>query len=115
MNDAPQQPDFISLAFPKERTVLTVGEIAPIWHVTDQHVIDLLEEGKLAGFDIAGRHEYMRVPTAAIDELSRLCKLPREAILQIITRAKPNRTTSRAHWRVPVVEGYNAFMRENRS
>lgn len=111
----PQQLSFPSLAFDKDRTVLVVGEVAAKWRVTDQHVIDLLEEGKLAGFDIAGRHEYIRVPAAAIDSLSSTLQVPRATIMEIIRAAKPNRTTSRAFWRIPVKEGFEAYLRENHS
>jgi len=95
--------------------VLYVAEVARKWSVTEQHVIDLLEEGKLAGFDIAGRHEYMRVSTAAIEALAARFKVKPDEVLSIIAAAKPQRTTSRAFWRIPVKEGFEAFMRENHS
>jgi hypothetical protein len=112
---APQQLSIPSLAFDKDRSVLVVGEVALKWRVTDQHVIDLLEEGKLNGFDIAGRHDYIRVPAAAIDKLASQFRVPRESIMTLMTEAKPNRTTGRAHWRIPVKEGFEAYMRENHS
>ena|SRR5579859_3379018 len=109
---APQQLDFPSLAFPKDRTVLMVGEVALKWRVTEQHVIDLIVEGKLAAFDIAGRQDYVRVPMDAMHEISRQSGLPLETLLSIVRTAKP-KTTGRAYWRVPVAEGFTAFMREN--
>lgn len=112
----PQQLDFPSLAFPKDRSVLTVGEVASRWEVSDRHVIDLIEEGKLAAFDIAGRHDYVRVPMAAIDELARRLGLKREEVLGIVAAKRPQLNGSgRAFWRVPSKEGYESFMRENNS
>ncbi len=115
MLNVPQQLSFPSLSFDKDRSVLVVSEVAAKWRVTEQHVIDLLTEGKLNGFDIAGRHEYIRVPAAAIDSLSKTLNVPRELIVKIISNAKPNRATSRAFWRIPVKEGFEAYMRENHS
>ena len=113
---APQQLDFPSLAFPKDRTVLTVGEVAERWEVSDRHVIDLIEEGKLAAFDIAGRHEYVRVPISALDELAQRAGMTRQEALCIIAARRPQLNGSgRAFYRVPVVEGFTAFMRENSS
>jgi hypothetical protein len=114
MQSAPEQLDFASLAFPADRRVLTVGEVAPVWRCTEQHVIDLLEEGKLAGFDIAGRHDYMRIPTAAIAAFAARFNVTPDAVLDIIRAVKPSRRTARAHWRIPV-EGYQGFLNENHS
>lgn len=111
---APQQLSFESLAFDKDRTVLYVAEVARRWEVSEQHVINLLEEGKLAGFDIAGRHDYLRVPAAAIVALAKKFDVPPEMIIEVIRDAKPGRITSRAHWRIPK-EGYENFIRENHS
>ncbi len=113
--DKPQQLEFASLAFPKDRTVLYVSEVAIKWRVTEQHVIDLLEEGKLNGFDIAGKYGYVRVPTSAIGALARRFNVRPEVILEIIERCKPERTGGRSFWRIPAKEGYEAFMRENHS
>lgn len=111
---SPEQLSFPSLAFPADRKVLTVGEVAPLFRCTDQHVIDLLEEGKLAGFDIAGRHDFIRVPAAAVPALARKFNVTPEVILDTIRAVKPQRQTGRAHWRIPV-EGYSGFLRENHS
>ena len=95
---------------------MTVGEVASRWEVSDRHVIDLIEEGKLAAFDIAGRHDYVRVPMAAIDELARRLGLKREEVLGIVAAKRPQLNGSgRAFWRVPSKEGYESFMRENNS
>jgi len=115
MLSAPEQLDFLSIAFPKDRKVLVVAEVALRWGISEQHVIDLLEEGKLQGFDITGdRSEFMRIPAAAVDAIANKFGVPREFIIKIIDSTAPQRKTTRANWRVPV-EGYNAFLQENRS
>ena len=111
-----QQHDFPSLAFAKDRTVLTVGEVATRWEVSDRHVIDLIEEGKLVAFDIAGRHDYVRVPMAALEILSRKAGMSVEQARGIIAANRPQLSGSgRAFYRVPVKEGFEAFMKENHS
>lgn len=93
-----------------------VGEVALKWRVSDQHVVDLIEEGKLVGFDIAGRHEYVRASLAAIDEIARRLGVTREIVLGIIAAKRPQLNGSgRAFYRIPVVEGFNAFLKENNS
>lgn len=108
------QLEFKSLDF-KGRELLRVAEVAEKWMVTEQHVVDLLEEGKLVGFDIAGRHEYVRVPMAAIKIFAEAMQTTPEALLEIIRKTRPPKRSGRAHWRIPVKEGYQAFMKENHS
>ena len=110
----PQQLAFPSLAFDKERTVLYVGEFAARCRISEEHVIDLIEEGKLAAFNIAGRHEYLRVPAAVVDALAQKFGVPRETIVEVMKSA-PATPTTRAHWRIPVKEGFETFLRENHS
>ncbi len=111
----PQQMDFPSLGWPKDRTVLMVGEVAAKLRVTDQHVIDLIAEGKIAAVDIAGRQNYVRVPMDAIEDFARLLKMDTPTLLARIQSPKPKVGSGRAFWRIPVVEGFNAFVRENNS
>lgn len=111
---APQQLDFASIAFPKDRTVLTVQEVAALWRVSDRHVVDLIEEGKLDAFDISGRRDYVRIPMTAIVELSKLTGKPVETLLEILRKAKPGIRRSPAFYRIPV-EGYAGYIRENHS
>lgn len=102
--------------FPGDKKFLTVGEVAGHWSISSRHVIGLIEEGRLAAFDIAGRYYYVRASGAAIKEIGRRLNMPPEAVLTIIRAAKPRFIgTRRAFWRVPVVEGYQVFMRENHS
>lgn len=113
---ASENIDVPSIAFPKGRTVLLVDEVAARWRVSSRHVINLIEEGKLSAFDIAGRHDYVRAPMAAIDELARRCGISRLEVLQLVTSKKPKLISSaRSFWRIPVVEGFHAFMKENHS
>ena len=63
----PQQLEFPSVAFPKDRTVLYVGEVAMKLRVTEQHVLDLIEEGSsrrsilVAGGGISGELQSKRI------------------------------------------------------
>ena len=97
------------------RTVLRVGELAKRLSCTDQHVLNLLEEGRLAGVDIAGRTDWLRIPTAAVDALAARLKVPREVILETIRQTPPARRTGRHSWRIPIKEGFEAFVQENHS
>lgn len=109
-----QQLDFPSLTFPKDRTVLTVGEVAERWRVSDRHVVDLIEEGKLHAFDISGKRDYFRVHMNVLAEISKQSGLPVETLLQLIRSARPATSRSPSFYRIPV-EGYNGFIRENHS
>ena len=110
----PQQLEFQSLT-PTDRTVLYVSEVAKNWRCTEQHVLDLLQEGKLIGFDIAGQHEYIRLPKCVIAVLAKKFHVPEGEILSIVEACKPDRSMTRSSWRIPVKEGFLPFMRENHS
>lgn len=102
--------------FSGDKRFLKAGEIASHWRVSDRHVISLIEEGRLAAFDIAGRHDYVRVPMGGIKEIANRLNMQPNSLLIIINATKPMFLGSRrAFWRVLVVEGYNVFMRENHS
>ena len=63
MTTAPQQMNFGNLLFPRERTVLYVSEVAEKLEVTDQHVIDLIEEGQLNAINVGGGlRKFFRIP-----------------------------------------------------
>jgi excisionase family DNA binding protein len=53
----------------KTRAVLLIAECANKLGVTDQHILNLIEEGKLSAIDVGGgsRHFY-RVPVAAWED-----------------------------------------------
>ena len=106
---------FPSLAFPPDRRLLRVNEVAERLRCSVEHVLNLLEEGKLAGVDIAGRYEYVCVPSVALDALAARCQLPREELLRIIEQAKPVPRRARKHWRILAREGFEKFLHENRS
>lgn len=63
--------EFPSLRFDPSRTVLYVFEVAARLRVTEQHVVDLIEEGKLRAVNIAGENasgrKYYRIPPEAFD------------------------------------------------
>lgn len=112
---APQQLYFPSLAFPKDRSVLYVSEVAERLGVTDRHVANLLEEGSMIGFDVAGRFEFMRIPTAAVAALAARFAVSPLAILDVINATKPAQKSSNRFWRIPVKEGYEDFLAKNHS
>lgn len=60
----PEQLDFDSLMFGKDRRVLMVGEVADKLRVSAQHVLDLIAEGKLRAVNIAAGsdREHWRIP-----------------------------------------------------
>jgi excisionase family DNA binding protein len=60
------QLDFPSLAFPPDRKVLYVSEVASRLDVTDQHVMDLIDEGKLQAINVGGHtRKFWRIPVEA--------------------------------------------------
>lgn len=69
MSQEPQQLEFPSLAFPEDRKVLYVGEVAMKLRCTEQHVSDLIEEGQLQGVNIAGpgQRKCWRIPVEAYE------------------------------------------------
>lgn len=68
MNRAAAAPqlDFDSLMFGPERRVLMVAEVAAKLRITEQHVIDLIDEGRLRAINIGGGdRRYWRIPVEA--------------------------------------------------
>jgi excisionase family DNA binding protein len=64
----PQQMSFGSLLFPG-RTVLYVSEVAEKLNVTEQHVLNLIEEGKLLAVNIGiGGRKFWRIPVEAYEK-----------------------------------------------
>ena len=67
--------DFPSLRFPKDRTVLYVFEIAARLNVTEQHVIDLIDEGRLRAVNVGGTgargRRHYRIPVEAWEHFVR--------------------------------------------
>ncbi len=57
---------FPSLNFPKDRKVLYVSEVASRLGVTVQHVMDLIDEGKLQAINLGGHtRKFWRIPVEA--------------------------------------------------
>ena len=71
-----QQIEFPSLGFDPARTVLYVFEVAAKLRISEQHVIDLIEEGKLRAVNIAGANctdrKFYRIPVEAWSEYLRV-------------------------------------------
>ena len=72
----PQQMDFPSLAFPKDRTVLYAHEVAMKLRCDVGHVYDLIDEGKLRAINIAGgnnftERRFVRIPVEAWNDFIR--------------------------------------------
>lgn len=74
MTIEPQQLDFGGLLFPG-RSTLYVSEVAQKLSVTDRHVIDLIEEGKLKAINIGGENtsgrRFYRIPVHWYEEFLR--------------------------------------------
>jgi excisionase family DNA binding protein len=66
MIQAADQLEFPSIAFPPDRRMLTVAEVAERLRVTDQHVLDLIDEGQLQAINIGGANrKFWRIPVEA--------------------------------------------------
>ena len=62
------QPEYRSLQFGPDRTVLYVFEVARKLRVTETHVIGLIDEGKLRAINIGckgGGRKFYRIPVDA--------------------------------------------------
>ena len=65
MSNEPEQFDFERLLFPG-RKMLYVGEVAERLQVDEQHVRDLIEEGKLHAIDAGGGgRKFWRIPVTS--------------------------------------------------
>lgn len=113
-NAAPN-PIFPSLSFPPDRKVLLVSEVSSRLSVSDQHVLDLIKEGKISAVDLAGKCDWVRMPAQAIDALAARFNVSRAVVLKTIADTKPVERVGRHRLRIPVKEGYEAFLRENLS
>ena len=69
MYDTPQQLDFGNLLFDQKRKSLYVSEVAEGLEMTEQHVRDLIEEGKLGAVNIGnGSRKFWRIPVAEYEK-----------------------------------------------
>jgi excisionase family DNA binding protein len=66
-----ESPD-LAAAIPNGRKVLLVVEVAKLLAVTEQHILNLIDEGKLAAIDVGcrGRH-FWRIPVTAYERYLR--------------------------------------------
>jgi excisionase family DNA binding protein len=66
------QLSFDSIMFPRDRKVLTVAEVAARLDCTDQHVIDLIDEGQLQALNIGSAvKRHWRIPKEAYEAFLR--------------------------------------------
>lgn len=64
-----EQISFDSIMFPADRKVLTVAEVAARLDVTEQHVRDLIEEGKIQALDVGGGgNRYWKIPVEGYEK-----------------------------------------------
>lgn len=94
--------------------MLKPAELAPLLRISERHILDLLEEGKMIGIDAAGRHEFIRLPICVLDHLAKVTGVKKEVLLAVIQAHKPTQRTSKSLWRVPV-EGWRRYLQENSS
>lgn len=67
----PEQSTFDGLLFPGRR-VLCVAEVAERLRITEQHVIDLIDEGQLRAVNIGGAsRKFYRIPVEAYEAFLR--------------------------------------------
>lgn len=67
----PQQLEFGRLLFPG-RTVLYVAEVAEKLDVTEQHIHDLIDEGRLGAINMGGgTRKFWRIPVAEYEKFLR--------------------------------------------
>lgn len=63
-----EQVDFRSMLFPGRRS-LYVSEVAKELGVTDQHIIDLIEEGQIGAVNVGGgKRNYWRIPVSEFEK-----------------------------------------------
>jgi hypothetical protein len=107
-NPPAQQLDFESLMFP-DRKVLYVSEVAGKLRVTEQHVIDLIEEGALQGVNAGGEFDSVRVPRGFIAVVAQRLGRTEAEVWQEVGRLKEASPRGRKTWRIPI-EAWRAFL-----
>lgn len=101
-----------ALRFPG-RTVLYVHECAAGLRVTSQHIIDLIEEGVIAAWDVGGGGGTMRVPPEFLRVMAERLGRPEaqlQALLEQVRQAHPRK---RASWRVSVASWLTFLEKRN--
>ena len=101
-------------AWPADKRVLTVLEIAHAWRATDRHITGLIESGDLLAIDISagGRFDSEIVSRDALREIARRMGVSLETVIAIIKGHPRRPAPERRHmWRIPTEEGYMGFIR----
>jgi excisionase family DNA binding protein len=66
VNPPPEQLEFASIAFPRDRRMLCVAEVAERLDISTQHVFDLIDEGHLQALNVGGgERRHWRIPVEA--------------------------------------------------
>lgn len=97
-----------ALQFP-DRTVLYVHECAARLRVTQQHIIDLIEEGALAALDVGGDGGSVRVPPAFLRLVAEQWGRTEGEVQQLLEQVRLKHPRKRASWRIPVT-GWTKFL-----
>ncbi|MDB6125478.1 MAG: hypothetical protein JWQ71_4471 [Pedosphaera sp.] len=114
-----EQFEFASLGFPKDRSVLSIRDLAIKLDVTNQHVGDLIEEGKILAINVGGAGlEWFRAPLDFLKLISKRTGLDEETLMQLLEQSRASGTKPGTHvrksWRIPV-ESYIAFLKQQNS
>lgn len=88
-----------SLAFP-ERSALGVGEIARKLDVTQQHVIDLIEEGALQAINVGSAYDSVRVPLSFLAAVAERMQASEGEVQALLHRCRAAAPRKRRSWRI---------------
>jgi excisionase family DNA binding protein len=88
------------LLFP-DRVVLRVAECAAMLAVTEQHIIDLIEEGALVAVKVSGACDTVRIPRHFIDRLPARTGCSPEDLARWLDESRRSMPPRRTLWRIP--------------
>ncbi len=112
MNQSTSSP-FPSLLLEKRRVVY-VDEVAEVLAVTKQHVLDLIEEGRLQALNVGGGNDCVRVPREFLAELAARLQIKEKELLRQVEAARKQLPRQRPLWRIPI-EGWRKFISDRHS
>ena len=113
MMDSSQAGPFTSLMFEKRRVVY-VEEVADTLDVTRQHVLDLIEEGKLHAINVGGGTDSVRVPREFLTGIARRLAMTEAELLDLLEQTRKSASRKRPSWRIPI-EAWHNFMKSRHS
>jgi hypothetical protein len=97
-----------SLAFP-ERSALGVREIARKLEVTQQHVIDLIEEGALQAINVGSAYDSVRVPLSFLAAVAERMQASEPEVHALLNRCRAAAPRKRRSWRISL-EAWAQFL-----